>query len=80
MKKNLLVTIFVLLVPSFALAHVSVRPRESKPGAEEQYTVRVPTEGAVATTHAVLEIAVGIGMLSVARPEPRAAHSSRTPS
>ena len=31
----------MLLVPSFASAHVSVRPRKSKPGAEERYTVRV---------------------------------------
>lgn len=46
MKKNLLFATLVVLVPSFAMAHVSVRPRESKPGAEEQYTVRVPTEGA----------------------------------
>jgi uncharacterized protein YcnI len=65
MKKNLLLTTLVLLVPSFALAHVSVRPRESKPGAEERYTVRVPTEGAVATTHAVLEIPADVTVLEV---------------
>ncbi len=52
-------------MPSFALAHVSVRPRESKPGAEERYTVRVPTEGAVATTHAVLEIPADVTVLEV---------------
>ena len=38
MRKNLLFATLVVLVPSFAMAHVSVRPRESKPGAEEQYT------------------------------------------
>jgi uncharacterized protein YcnI len=65
MKKNLLLTSLVLLVPSFALAHVSVRPRESKPGAEERYTVRVPTEGAVATTHAVLDIPADVTVLEV---------------
>jgi uncharacterized protein YcnI len=65
MKKNLFFTILVLLVPSFAIAHVSVRPRESKPGAEQQYTVRVPTEGAVATTHAVLEIPADVTVLEV---------------
>jgi uncharacterized protein YcnI len=65
MKKNLLLTTLVLLVPSFALAHVSVRPRESKPGAEERYTVRVPTEGAVATTRAVLEIPADVTVLEV---------------
>jgi uncharacterized protein YcnI len=65
MKNNLLFTILVLLVPSFAIAHVSVRPRESKPGTEERYTVRVPTEGAVATTHAVLEIPADVTVLEV---------------
>ena len=55
MKKNLVFAVLVLLVPSFAMAHVSVRPRESKPALKSS-TVRVPTEGAVATTHAVLEI------------------------
>ena len=65
MKKNLLLTTLVLLVPSFAMAHVSVRPRESKPGAEERYTVRVPTEGAVATTHVVLEIPADVTVLEV---------------
>ena len=65
MKNNLLAVVLVLLVPSFAIAHVSVRPRESKPGAEERYTVRVPTEGVVATTHAVLEIPVDVTVLEV---------------
>lgn len=65
MKKSLLFTILVLLVPAFAGAHVSVRPRESKPGGEERYTVRVPTEGVVATTHAVLEIPADVTVLEV---------------
>jgi uncharacterized protein YcnI len=65
MKKNLLLATLVVLAPSFAMAHVSVRPRESKPGAEEQYTVRVPTEGAVATTHVMLEIPTDVTVLEV---------------
>ena len=65
MKKKLLFATIVLLAPSLAMAHVSVRPRESKPGAEEQYTVRVPTEGAVATTHVVLEIPADVTVLEV---------------
>jgi uncharacterized protein YcnI len=65
MKKNLLFATLVVLVPSFAMAHVSVRPRESKSGAEEQYTVRVPTEGAVATTHVVLDIPPDVTVLEV---------------
>lgn len=65
MKKNLLFALVVLLVPSFASAHVSVRPRESKPGAEERYTVRVPTEGAVATILVRLEIPAEVAVLEV---------------
>jgi uncharacterized protein YcnI len=65
MKRNLLFATLVVLVPSLAMAHVSVRPRESKSGAEEQYTVRVPTEGAVATTHVVLEIPADLTVLEV---------------
>ena len=65
MKKNLLLATLVVLAPSFAMAHVSVRPRESKPGAEEQYRMRVPTEGAVATTHVMLEIPADVIVLEV---------------
>jgi len=64
MKKNLLFAL-VVLVPSFAMAHVSVRSRESQSGAEEQYTVRVPTEGAVATSHVKLEIPADVTVLEV---------------
>jgi uncharacterized protein YcnI len=65
MKKNLLFVLVVLLVPSFASAHVSVRPRESKPGAEERYTVRVPTEGEVGTTHVILDVPLDVTVLEV---------------
>jgi uncharacterized protein YcnI len=65
MKNSLLAAVLVLLVPSLAIAHVSVRPRESKPGAEERYTIRVPTEGTVATTQAVLEIPADVTVLEV---------------
>jgi hypothetical protein len=43
MKGTMLFTALMLTLPSLAMAHVSVQPRESRPGAEEQYTVRVPT-------------------------------------
>ena len=55
----------VITIPSSALAHVGVRPRESKPGVEERYTVRVPTEGAVATTSVRLDIPDGVTVLEV---------------
>lgn len=40
MTKPLVAAVLLLTLPSLATAHVGVRPRESKPGAEERYTVR----------------------------------------
>ena len=54
-----------IAIPSSAFAHVGVLPRESKPGVEERYTVRVPTEGAVATTSIRLDIPDGVMLLEV---------------
>jgi uncharacterized protein YcnI len=55
----------VFLVAVAAEAHVTVRPRESKAGATERYTVRVPTEGKVATISVALEIPQGVTVNSV---------------
>ena len=65
MRRPTLVATFVLASSALALAHVSVRPRESKPNAEEQYTVRVPTEGNIATTHVILDVPLGVTILEV---------------
>lgn len=65
MQGHLVLAALVLMLPSLAMAHVGVRPRESPPGAEERYTVRVPTEGAVTTTHVQLEIPAGVTVLDV---------------
>jgi len=65
MRRLTALTLLVLAIPALALAHISVRPRESKPGAEEHYTIRVPTEGAVATTHVMLEIPTDVTVLEV---------------
>jgi uncharacterized protein YcnI len=65
MRRFALLALVLLAVPSIAFAHVSVRPRESKAGAEERYTVRVPSEGAVATTHVQLDIPAGVTVLEV---------------
>ena len=43
-----------------AWAHVTVAPRESRPAISERYTVRVPTEGKVATVEVELEIPEGV--------------------
>ena len=65
MKRALSCAAILLLVPSVVAAHVGVRPRESKPGGEERYTVRVPTEGTVNTTSVRLEVPEGVAVLEV---------------
>ena len=56
----------VLVLAGAALhAHVTVSPRQSQPGATERYTVRVPTEGRVATTSMDLEIPDGVTVIEV---------------
>ncbi|MBA2259091.1 MAG: DUF1775 domain-containing protein, partial [Acidobacteria bacterium] len=52
-----------------ATAHVSIRPRESRPSAEEKYTVRVPTEGQVATVSVELDIPEGVTVIDVPQPD-----------
>lgn len=54
------VVTFAWLVPAIAQAHVSIMPRESTAGATEKYTVRIPTEGKVATTAAELDVPEGV--------------------
>ena len=61
--------LLALAIPATSYAHVSVRPRETKPGVEETYTARVPTEKAVATTSVVLEVPDGVTILKVADAE-----------
>lgn len=65
MRRVLIFTTLLLAVPGLALAHVTVRPRESKPAAEEKYTVRVPTEGKVATTSVELQVPEGVSITEV---------------
>jgi uncharacterized protein YcnI len=66
MTRVIAYTVSALLVATAAQAHVSVRPRESKLGATENYIVRVPTEGKVATTSVEIEIPQGVTVDSVA--------------
>lgn len=47
-------------------AHVVVTPRESAAGAEQVYTVRVPTEGTVSSTSVELDIPAGMHVMQVA--------------
>ena len=55
----------VVLFASLAYAHVTVLPRESHAGMEQRYTVRVPTEGQVATTSVELEVPTGVVVAEV---------------
>src|SRR5829696_2560641 len=57
-----------VLIPMAAQAHVSIWPRESKVGATEKYTVRVPTETKVATTSVELEVPDGVTVETLAMP------------
>ena len=58
--RNAVLPIFVVLAGAVLGAHVTVLPRESHAGMEQRYTVRVPTEGQVATTSVELEIPTGV--------------------
>lgn len=49
-----------LIVPVIAQAHVTISPRESMHGATQRYTVRIPTEGEVATVGVELEVPEGV--------------------
>lgn len=51
-----------------ALAHVTVWPRESRTGAYEKYTVRVPTEGDVATASVEVILPEGATLVSMGAP------------
>ena len=55
----------VVLGASVLDAHVTVLPRQSQAGAEERYTVRVPTEGQVTTTSVELEVPPDVTIVDV---------------
>lgn len=56
------------LVCASVSAHVTVWPRESRPGAYEKYVVRVPTEGKVATSSIELMLPETVNLVSMAAP------------
>lgn len=60
-------TAAAMLSPALANAHVTVRPRESKPGIVEHYTVRVPTEGQVSTASVEFDAPAGVEITDVAK-------------
>ena len=58
--RNTALAVFFVLAGALLDAHVTVQPRESHAGMEQRYTVRVPTEGQVATISVELEIPAGV--------------------
>lgn len=67
MKRTLAAAVFCVVLSLAVLdAHVVVTPRESTAGAEQTYTVRVPTEGTVSSTSMELEIPAGMHVMQVA--------------
>ena len=68
MRTTRLVMLFVLATATAAAAHVTVWPRESRPGASEKYVVRVPTEGKVATVEVELEVPANVTIAMLAAP------------
>lgn len=66
MNRHLVVIILAMLCATAVSAHVVVTPREAEPGAQQTYTVRVPTEGTVPTAALELEIPAGLHVTEVA--------------
>lgn len=48
------------LLDGVAQAHTSIWPRQSVQGATEKYTIRIPTEGKVATVGVDVEVPAGV--------------------
>lgn len=59
---------FVALFTTTAQAHITIAPTQSMAGATEKYTLRVPTEGKVATVAAEVDIPEGVIVEVVAMP------------
>jgi uncharacterized protein YcnI len=71
MKKAILAAgalVAAFAMPPALYAHVSVTPRESMQGATEKYTIRIPTEGKVATTAAEIEFPEGVIVETIQAP------------
>ena len=65
MRSALAAVTFVVAAAAGLGAHVTVWPQESRPGAGERYTVRVPTEGQVTTTAVELEVPADVTITGV---------------
>lgn len=68
MRRPMLLLAVLALLPLTARAHVTIAPRESVAGGFEKYTLRIPTEGKVATTGVDLEAPEGVIIESLQAP------------
>ena len=59
------IAVFMVAGAAALNAHVTVWPQESRQGAGERYTVRVPTEGQVATTAIEVEVPADVRVTGV---------------
>ena len=64
-RLNVTALLFVVAFTGILSAHVSIAPAESRLGASERYTMRVPTEGQVATVGVDLEVPEGVTVSNV---------------
>jgi uncharacterized protein YcnI len=67
MNRAALVALVCLLGASMLEAHVTVAPRQSQAGAEQRYTISVPTEGQVTTTSVELEVPPDVAIVEVVK-------------
>jgi uncharacterized protein YcnI len=61
-------TAALAVVPSLALAHITIGPNQSTAGVTEKYVLRVPSETGVATVAAEIDIPDGVTVETVAVP------------
>jgi uncharacterized protein YcnI len=75
-RSAIAVVLIAAATPVFA--HVGVLPRESKTGATETYTFRVPSEGGKTTNAVVLDVPATVTIVSVSAPEGATHAEART--
>lgn len=66
--RSLLALAVLVLSASTARAHITIAPTQSMSGATEKYTLRVPTEGTIATVAAEVDIPDGVIVETVGMP------------
>jgi uncharacterized protein YcnI len=67
--KTIPYTVAFLMLAAIAFAHVRVKPNQSQPGINENYLLRVPSEGGRTTTSVTLEVPVGVTIISASAPD-----------